>query len=69
MFEPATPMLGAMLKRAIKDLIDAYEPRVNIVDINAVVDPDESSINVAIEFTIVNTTAPITLELTLERTR
>ena len=69
MFEPATPMLGAMLKRAIKDLIDAYEPRVNVVDINAVVDPDESSINVAIEFTIVNTTAPITLELTLERTR
>ena len=51
------------------DLIDAYEPRVNVVDINAVVDPDESSINVAIEFTIVNTTAPITLELTLERTR
>jgi phage baseplate assembly protein W len=69
LFEPATPMLGAMLKRAIKDLIDAYEPRVNVVDINAVVDPDESSINIAIEFTIVNTTAPITLELTLERTR
>jgi len=69
LFEPATPMLGAMLKRAIKDLIDAYEPRVNVVDINAVVDPDETSINIAIEFTIVNTTAPITLDLTLERTR
>lgn len=69
LFEPATPLLGAMLKRTITDVINTFEPRVNIIDINAVVDPDETSVDIVIEFTILNTTAPIQLELTLERTR
>jgi len=69
LFEPATPMLGAMLKRTISDVINTFEPRVNIIDINTVVNPDEESIDISIEFTILNTTAPITLDLTLQRTR
>jgi phage baseplate assembly protein W len=69
LFEPATPMLGAMLKRTIQDVINTFEPRVNIVDIICVVNADEESIDVSIEFTILNTTAPITLDLTLQRTR
>jgi len=69
LFEPATPLLGAMLKRTISDVINTFEPRVNIIDINAVVNPDETSVDIVIEFTILNTTAPIKLELTLERTR
>lgn len=69
LFEPATPMLGAMLKRTISDVIYTFEPRVNIIDIICVVAEDEHSIDVSIEFTILNTTAPITLDLTLQRTR
>lgn len=69
LFEPATPMLGAMLKRAIRDTINSFEPRVNITDIVVVTNPDNYSIDVSVEFTIVNTTAPITLDLTLQRTR
>jgi len=69
LFEPATPMLGAMLKRAIGDTINSFEPRVNITDIVVVTNPDDYSIDVSVEFTIVNTTAPITLDLTLQRTR
>lgn len=69
LFEPATPMLGAMLKRTIQDVINTFEPRVSIIDIVCVVAPDDYTINVSIEFTILNTTAPITLDLTLQRTR
>jgi phage baseplate assembly protein W len=69
LFEPASPMLGAMLKRTIRDVINTFEPRVNIIDIICVVASDEQTINVTIEFTILNTTAPITLDLTLQRTR
>lgn len=69
MFEPATPMLGAMLKRTIRDVINTFEPRVNIIDIICYVSDDEHTISVTIEFTILNTTAPITLDLTLQRTR
>jgi len=69
LFEPATPMLGAMLKRAITDTINSFEPRVNIVNIVVVTNEDNYSIDVSIEFTILNTTAPITIDLTLQRTR
>jgi phage baseplate assembly protein W len=69
LFEPAYPMLGAMLKRTIQDVITSFEPRVNIIDIICVVASDDQTINVTIEFTILNTTAPITLDLTLQRTR
>ena len=70
LFEPASPMLGAMLKRTIQDLITTFEPRVNIIDIICVVaQNDPQTIQVSIEFTILNTTAPITLDLTLQRTR
>ena len=69
MFEPATPMLGVSLKRAIEDVITNFEPRVNLIDVNVRISPDTYSVYVTIEFTIVNTTAPITLDLTLERTR
>jgi len=69
LFEPASPILGAMLKRTIQDTINTFEPRVQIIDIICVVAPDDHTVNVTIEFTILNTTAPITLELTLQRTR
>lgn len=69
LFEPASPMLGAMLKRTIDDVIRTFEPRVQVIDIVCVVAPDDQTIDVSIEFTILNTTAPITLDLTLQRTR
>ena len=69
LFEPATPMLGAMLKRAILDTINSFEPRVNVRDIMVVTNPDNYSVDVSIEFTILNTTAPVTLDITLQRTR
>lgn len=69
LFEPATPMLGAMIKKTIIDTINSFEPRVRVVDVVVVTNPDQYSIDVSIEFVIVNTTAPITLDLTLQRTR
>lgn len=69
LFEPATPMLGVILKQAIIDVINNFEPRVNLIDVSANVDEDSNNINVSIEFKIVNTERPLTLDLTLERTR
>ena len=69
LFEPATPMLGAMIKKTIIDTINSFEPRVRVVDVVVITNPDQYSIDVSIEFVIVNTTAPITLDLTLQRTR
>lgn len=69
LFEPATPMLGIMLKRAIADTIINFEPRVRLDDVLITVSPDNNEVYVSIEFTIINTTRPVTVDLILTRTR
>jgi len=68
LFEPATPMLAVVIKRAIVDTVNNFEPRVQLLDVNVQVS-DNNSVLVNIEFKIVNTETPLTLDLVLERTR
>ena len=69
LFNPAGPMLDTLLKRAITDVITTFEPRVVLLDVQVVSRLDNNAINVTIIFRIVNTSAPVTLELILKRTR
>jgi len=69
MFEPASPMLNITLKRAIIDVINNFEPRVDLINVTVNSSPDQNAVDISIEFKLVNTTAPLTLNLTLERTR
>lgn len=69
LFEPATPMLKILLKRAITDTIINFEPRVNLLDVIVKLLPDTNDVYVSIEFSIVNTIRPITVNLALKRTR
>ena len=69
LFEPATPMLQVMLQKAISDTVNNFEPRVELLNVDVVVSEDTYEVYVTIEFQIVNTTQPLTLDLTLERTR
>ena len=69
LFEPATPMLSIMLKRAITDTIINFEPRVRLDNVQVTVSPDEHEVYVSIYFTIINTTRPLQVDLILTRTR
>jgi phage baseplate assembly protein W len=69
LFEPATPMLAMMLKRAISDTIINFEPRVKLIEVTVRLSPDNNSVNVTIEFSIINTVRPIQVNMTLKRTR
>jgi phage baseplate assembly protein W len=69
LFEPATPLLPVLIKRAIQQTIDNYEPRVRLLDVNVNMSPDTNSIYVTIEFVIVNTSVPLIVDLILIRTR
>jgi phage baseplate assembly protein W len=69
LFEPASPMLAALLEHAIRNTIDNFEPRVDLTNVSAFVDGDNNSVEVTIEFTILNTQTPQSLNLVLERTR
>lgn len=69
LFEPATPMLTAVLERAIRTTINNFEPRVDLTNVQCVIDEDRNSVDVSIMFTILNTQTPQVLNLVLERTR
>ncbi|CAB4126709.1 COG3628 Phage baseplate assembly protein W [uncultured Caudovirales phage] len=69
LFELTSPLLAITLKKVISDLIFNHEPRVNLIDVIINLKPDNNSIDISIYFTILNTSKPITLDITLERTR
>jgi predicted component of type VI protein secretion system len=62
-------MFTVMMQRAIIDVINNFEPRVEIIDVRVNDASDNNAVYVTLEFKIVNTERPITLDLTLERTR
>jgi phage baseplate assembly protein W len=69
LFEPATPLLNVMLKRAITDTIINFEPRVKLDEVLVTVSPDNNEVYVSIHFTIINTIRPVSVDLILTRTR
>ena len=69
MFEPASPMLANLLKRAIIDVVNNFEPRVKLDDVAVNFSPENNSVYISIYFRIVNSERPLTLDLVLERTR
>lgn len=69
LFEPASPMLSVVLRRAIIDTINNFEPRVVLIDVDVNLRPDNNAVDVTIVFRIVNTERPITISLVLDRTR
>lgn len=69
LFEPASPLLKAVLEKTIHQVIDNHEPRVNLTSVGVAVNPDNNSVDVTINFTILNTQTPQFLNLVLERTR
>jgi phage baseplate assembly protein W len=69
LFDNPGPMFNVMLKRAVIDVINNFEPRVNIIDVRVDDYSDANEVYITLEFTIVNTERPLTLDLALERTR
>lgn len=69
LFELTSPLLAISIRKVITDLIFNHEPRVNLTDVKVNVSPDNNSVYISIYFTILNTIKPVTLDITLERTR
>ena len=69
LFNLPSPMFVFSLKRAIMDVIHNYEPRVEIIDVVVSDNLDQNEVLVRIEFKIVNTERPLSVEIILERSR
>ena len=69
LFELPSPLTKSMIERAITDLLNIYEPRVVLTQVQITYSHDTYEVYVRIEYKIVNTSTQQTVEVTLERTR
>jgi phage baseplate assembly protein W len=69
LFESASPMTAAILQRSIEDVINNFEPRAVLLEVEVIDNLDNNAYNVKIVFKIINTETPISVNLILKRTR
>ena len=69
LFELATPAITAIARQEIIDVVNNFEPRAEIIEVVTRFNTDANEMFVRIIFRIRNTQKPITIELTLDRTR
>jgi phage baseplate assembly protein W len=69
LFELISPTSAIILQSEIRQVINNFEPRVDLYDIKALGDIDRNGYYVSIEFAPINFPEPVTIELFLERLR
>lgn len=69
LFEPVSPASAQLIKKVIEQTIINFEPRVVLTSVQVKFSPDNNAVYCGIEYRIVNTSTPQTVNLTLKRTR
>ena len=57
------------MEKTIVDLIEKFEPRAKIIDVNVDDRPDENGIIISVTFLVGNIDTPITINTLLNRVR
>jgi phage baseplate assembly protein W len=69
LFENIDTIIAAQLERAVVETIENFEPRAKVNQINAIADPDNNGYKLRLEFFVINSVDPITINFFLERIR
>jgi phage baseplate assembly protein W len=69
LFENIDSIVAARIEREITEVIGNFEPRAQISKVRAIPAPDENSYQITLEFFIINSPNPITINFFLERIR
>jgi len=69
LFENIDTIIAAQLERAVVETIENFEPRAQVNKINAIADPDNNGYKLRLEFFVINSVDPITINFFLERIR
>lgn len=69
LFEPLDAITASAISNEISAVINKYEPRVSLTNVNVTPDYDNNGYSASLTFFIVNQTNPITVEFFLERIR
>ena len=69
LFEPLTDTTVPVLVSTIRNTIEIFEPRVDLLDIDVRDNPDLNEITITLKFKITNSSNPITLKTSISRVR
>jgi phage baseplate assembly protein W len=69
LFENATPVALKILEERIRDVINNYEPRVSIIDVDVTSLYDDNKVQVTIYFYVKNNEQPLSVDVFIERVR
>ena len=69
LFEQVDSITAAAIAREITEVIGNFEPRAQVSRVDAVPSPDENLYKIRLEFFIINSSEPITINFFLERIR
>ena len=69
LFELNDGLVESEVEDTISDVINQYEPRAELICVDADIKPDQNSVEVTITFRVVNQQDPISINLMLERVR
>lgn len=69
LFEMWDPVLKNVIEKTIQDVLDKFEPRAKILNVEVADKSDTNEIDVTVTFMMQNINAPITVTTTLSRAR
>jgi len=69
LFEPVTPIIEDSLKKDIRDVIEKYEPRGEIISIEVNYVEENNAYDVVIYFRVLGLDNPVKISFVLERVR
>jgi phage baseplate assembly protein W len=69
LFEPVSPLVALGIRSNLMDMINRYEPRAKINDIQVVFDPEYNAFNVVISFQVINSREVSNVSVSIERLR
>ena len=69
LFELLTPQMTHVISKQITMLIQNYEPRCRLTQVNTMANQDRNGYSVSISFYVVNSPEPVEVETFLERLR
>lgn len=69
LFEPATPLTAVAIRSNLRDIINRYEPRAKLNDIEVTFNESRNSFDVTIYFMVLNTKQNSKVFVSIERLR
>lgn len=69
LFEPISNLTVYGIQKSVQEMLDAYEPRIELVDVKVKVREEQNSYAITIEYNIIGYSARQATTLYVERTR